>query len=267
MRRPRSGADSIVGEVASREGHAETTEGGHAPLPVLRRRVLLTGLVLLALAVLLTALVAVPGSRSVTQRADDGWYRLMIDLRWPPFVHFSKLLSALFGTAIDWPLGALVTLLIVARRRWLALTAWALTVLVSELCIGTIKSLIDRPRPPGSLIATSGASYPSGHAIASAVTAIGIVMALTTGRRRLRWMITAATADPGRHPGTPASLAKSPGRQTTLRTEPAKPPAWAQHRWPDSAAVMDKDQLCVIRIRAKARKAWPVAGAAGGLNC
>jgi membrane-associated phospholipid phosphatase len=192
MRRPRSGADSIVGEVASREGHAETTEGGHAPLPVLRRRVLLTGLVLLALAVLLTALVAVPGSRSVTQRADDGWYRLMIDLRWPPFVHFSKPLSALFGTAIDWPLRALVTLLIVVRRRWLALTSWALTVLVSELCIGTIKSLIDRPRPPGSLIATSGASYPSGHAIASAVTAIGIVMALTTGRRRLRWMIAAA---------------------------------------------------------------------------
>ena len=46
-------------------------------------------------------------------------------------------------------------------------------------------------RPPGSLIGTSGASYPSGHAIASAVTAIGIVMALTTGRRRLHWMIVA----------------------------------------------------------------------------
>ena len=192
MRRPRSGADSIAGEVASEQEHAEITKRGHAPLPALRRRVLLTGLVLLALAVLLTALVAVPGSRSVTQRADDGWYRLMIDLRWPPFVHFSKLVSTLFGTAIDWPIRALVTLLIVVRRRWLALTSWALTVLVSELCIGTIKSFIDRPQPPGSLIATSGASYPSGHAIASAVTAIGIVMALTTGRRRLRWMITAA---------------------------------------------------------------------------
>ena len=50
-----------------------------------------------------------------------------------------------------------------------------------------------RLEPTSALIATSGASYPSGHAIASAVTAIGIVMALTTGRRRLRWMIAAAS--------------------------------------------------------------------------
>jgi hypothetical protein len=197
MRRPRSGAESITGAIASREGHAETTKRGHAPLPVLRRRVLLTGLVLLALAVLLTALVAVPGSRSVTQRADDGWYRLMIDLRWPPFVHFSKLLSALFGTAIDWPLRALVTLLIVARRRWLALTAWALTVLVSELCIGTIKSLIDRPRPPGSLIATSGASYPS-------ATVDSQVPPAPTS--------TSTTLSRSRKPGTPA---RSPGHRLT----------------------------------------------------
>jgi undecaprenyl-diphosphatase len=50
---------------------------------------------------------------------------------------------------------------------------------------------VDRPRPPGALIATSGASYPSGHAIASAVTAIGVVMALTSGRRRLHAMVAA----------------------------------------------------------------------------
>jgi membrane-associated phospholipid phosphatase len=193
MRGPRSGDDALASQVASQGGHAETTEHVNTPVPVLRRRVLLTGLALLALAVLLTTLVAVSGSRSVMQRADDGWYRLMIDLRWRPFVDFSKLLSSLGGTAIDWPIRALVTLIIIVRRRWLALAAWALTVLVSELCIGLIKGFIDRPRPPGSLIATSGASYPSGHAIASAVTAIGIVMALTTGRRRLRWMIAAAS--------------------------------------------------------------------------
>jgi len=84
-----------------------------------------------------------------------------------------------------------VTLLIALRRHWLALAAWLVTVTVSEMCIGPIKALLDRPRPPGSLIGISGASYPSRHAIASAVTAIGIVMALTTGRRCLRWMIAA----------------------------------------------------------------------------
>jgi membrane-associated phospholipid phosphatase len=158
---------------------------------VLRRRVMVTGLVLLSLAVLLTAIVAVASTRSVAQRVDDWWYRLMIDIRWTPFVDISKGLSTLFSTAVDWPVRVVVTLVIALRRRWLALAAWVVTVAASELCIGPIKSLFDRPRPPGSLIATSGASYPSGHAIASAVTAIGIVMALTTGRRRLRWMIAA----------------------------------------------------------------------------
>jgi membrane-associated phospholipid phosphatase len=166
-------------------------EGTAASLPLLRRRVLVVGVVLLLLAVALTVVVAVSGPGSALQRADDGWYRLMVRHRYRGGVDVSKLLSTLFGTAIDWPVRLLVTALLVVRRRWLALTAWAVTVVVSELCIGPIKHLVDRPRPPGSLISTSGASYPSGHAIASAVTAIGIVMALTTGRRRLHWMLVA----------------------------------------------------------------------------
>jgi membrane-associated phospholipid phosphatase len=161
-----------------------------APLPVLRRRVLLAGLVLLGLAALVTALVAAPATPA-TQRVDDWWYRRMADLRWTPFVTVSKGLSTLFSTTVDWPIRAAVTVVIVARRHWLALAAWVATVAAGEACIGPIKSLIDRPRPPGSLVATSGAAYPSGHAIASAITAIGIVMALTTGRRRLHWMIVA----------------------------------------------------------------------------
>ena len=160
-------------------------------LPALRRRVMLTGVVLLGLGALLTATIAVPSTRSGVQRVDDWWYRLMIDSQWQPLVDIAKTLSKLFGTAIDWPIRAAVTLVIVLRRHWIALCAWVLTIAVSELCIGSIKSLIARPRPPGSLIATSASSYPSGHAIASAVTAIGIVMAITTGRRRLRWMIAA----------------------------------------------------------------------------
>jgi len=162
-----------------------------APLPALRRRVLVTGVVLFVLGLAVTALVAAASTRSAVQRVDDWFYSLMRDLHSAPAVSFSKVLSAVFGTAIDWPIRGLVTIVIAVRRRWLALASWVLTVALSELIIGPIKSLVDRPRPPGALIATSGASYPSGHAIASAVTAIGIVMALTTGRRRLWWMIVA----------------------------------------------------------------------------
>jgi membrane-associated phospholipid phosphatase len=158
---------------------------------MLRRRVLMTGVVLCALGIVVTLLVAIGAVWSVVQSIDNWWYRVMVDLRSAPFVNFSKVLSVAFGTAIDWPIRAVVTLIIALRRHWLALMSWLVTVGVSELCIGPIKTVIDRPRPPGSLIATSAASYPSGHAIASAVTAIGIVMALTTGRRRLQWMIIA----------------------------------------------------------------------------
>ena len=63
----------------------------------------------------------------------------------------------------------------------------------SELCIGPLKALIDRPRPPGALIVTHSASFPSGHAIAASVTAIGLVVVLVpAAARRTRWTIVAA---------------------------------------------------------------------------
>jgi membrane-associated phospholipid phosphatase len=158
------------------------------PLPVLRRRLLLAGIVLLLLGGALTAVVA---TSDVLRPVDDRFRELMVSLRWAPLVQVCKALSVVFGTAVLWPVRVLVTLTIAARRHWAALGAWLATVLLSELLIGPVKALVDRPRPPGPLIATSGASYPSGHAIASAVTAIGVVMALTSGRRRLHWMVTA----------------------------------------------------------------------------
>jgi membrane-associated phospholipid phosphatase len=162
-----------------------------APLPVLRRRVLVAGLVLLALAVALTVAVAAPATRGGLQRLDDGFRELMVGLRWGPAERGSTVLSAVFGAPVGWPLRGTATALIVLQRRWAALGAWVATVVAGEACTGPLKALIDRPRPPGALIETSGAAYPSGHAIASAITLIGLVMALTTGRRRLHWMIGA----------------------------------------------------------------------------
>jgi membrane-associated phospholipid phosphatase len=165
--------------------HSHTPE----PLPALRRRLLVAGLVLLVLAAVLTALVAfAPG---VVQPVDDAYRRAMEAARWGPAVRVGTWLAAAFGSSVLWPVRAVVTLIIAVRRRWLALGAWVLTVVLSEAAIGPVKALIDRPRPPGALIETSAASYPSGHAIASAVTAIGVVMALFTGRKRLHGMVAA----------------------------------------------------------------------------
>jgi membrane-associated phospholipid phosphatase len=161
---------------------------GADPLPVLRRRMLVAGLVLLVLGGALTVVVA---TSAVLQPLDDRFRELMVSAHWGPLVAVCKGLSIGFGTLVLWPVRLAVTAVIAFRRQWSTLLAWVLTVFLSELLIGPVKALVDRPRPPDPLVTTSAASYPSGHAIASAVTAIGVVMALTAGRRRLHWMVAA----------------------------------------------------------------------------
>jgi len=79
------------------------------------------------------------------------------------------------------------------KRRWLQFGAFLGATVASELCIGPLKAVIDRPRPPGALVVTDSPSFPSGHAIASAVTAIGLVVVLVPSwTRRTHWTIVAA---------------------------------------------------------------------------
>jgi hypothetical protein len=74
------------------------------------------------------------------------------------------------------------------RRQWWHLAAFAGAVLLLEILIGPLKAVYGRVRPPGSLVATNGASFPSGHPIAASVTVLAAVIALVPpGRRRVAW--------------------------------------------------------------------------------
>jgi membrane-associated phospholipid phosphatase len=74
------------------------------------------------------------------------------------------------------------------RRTWWHLAAFAAAIAASEVLIGTLKGIYDRARPPGSLVATSGASFPSGHSVAAPVTVVAAVIALVPAeRRRAMW--------------------------------------------------------------------------------
>lgn len=155
-----------------------------------RRRVLRASLLMLAGATLLTVLVT--AAPDVPQVVDDWFRERMLDLRWQPAVHVFEAISLLGATFVSWSLRGAAVLGMLIRRRYLQLTAFAGAVVTSELCIGPLKGLVDRPRPPGSLVSTTQASYPSGHAIAITVTAVGLVIALLPpGRRRLRWELLA----------------------------------------------------------------------------
>ena len=80
------------------------------------------------------------------------------------------------------------------RRRWWHLAAFAAAIVLSEVLIGSLKGIYDRARPPGSLVVTSGASFPSGHAIAASVTVVAAVIALIPAGRRRTWWGAAAVA-------------------------------------------------------------------------
>jgi membrane-associated phospholipid phosphatase len=139
---------------------------------------LAVGVALMGVGAVTTALVAVQRSRDSVQQADDAWYDLVQRTRSPLRTEVSRALDVGFGTTIDWTARVFVTAVLVRRRRWRALAGWAGTITLGELCIGPVKAAIDRARPPRPMTTTSDTSYPSGHAIAAATTAPGIVLAL-----------------------------------------------------------------------------------------
>jgi membrane-associated phospholipid phosphatase len=156
------------------------------------RRGLLVSGSLLAGAIAVTLLYVMPVTRPAVQDVDDAVWRFAGAVRNGPTTAVAVFLSWLGSGLVNWPLRIAAFLLLAWRRHWLRLAAFGLAVLTSELLIGTLKSTIDRPRPPGSLIETSGASFPSGHAVATAVTAVGLVLVLAPpGPRRWRWEVNA----------------------------------------------------------------------------
>lgn len=156
-----------------------------------RRHALVAGLVLLAVAAVLTVIVVADRTGSPLQRADDRWLERMEALRTPWLTRVANVMAVLGGPRVMAPLRIAVIAGLAWQRRWLQLGAFFGAVVTSELCIGPLKAMIGRPRPP-VLITPDSFSYPSGHAIAASVTAIGLVVVLVpAASRRTRWTIVA----------------------------------------------------------------------------
>ncbi len=156
------------------------------------RRGLLVSGCLLAGAAVVGLLVVLPATRPVVQEVDDAVWHLSGVVRNEPGTTLAVALSWLGSAEVNWPLRGAALLLLAWRRHWLRAAAFTLAVVTSELFIGPVKALTDRSRPPGSLIETTAASFPSGHAIATAVTAVGLVLVLASpGPSRWRWEVRA----------------------------------------------------------------------------
>jgi membrane protein DedA with SNARE-associated domain/membrane-associated phospholipid phosphatase len=122
----------------------------------------------------------------IAERLSVGW---LTDL--------AKAFTHLGSAAVVGSLAFLSGALLVARRRWAEL--WVLVAGAVLIVVGVheIKDLVDRPRPPGGPIGTSGSSFPSAHAAYSTFyvwLAVTIVMRLRPGMARGAAVVSAGIA-------------------------------------------------------------------------
>ena len=129
----------------------------------------------------------------VVGRFDASVHAWMDDVRNTPTTWLARALNVVGGGVVTIPLRAIASLVLLVRRRWRQLAAFALTWVASEVLLTVLKVAFHRGRPPGALVAIKGYSFPSGHAVAAAATAVALVLAfLPPGRGRRRWEVIAA---------------------------------------------------------------------------
>ena len=158
-----------------------------------QRHALIFGAVLLAIGAAMAVLVGADPVDPAFQGIDDRFLDWIVEHRTDVWIDIAKVVSVLGAPVVMVPLRLIVTVGLLWHRRWSQLGAWLGAIVTSELCIGPLKALLDRPRPPDPLIDTNSASFPSGHAIAASVTAIGLVVVLHPPvRERYRWTAVAA---------------------------------------------------------------------------
>jgi membrane-associated phospholipid phosphatase len=141
--------------------------------------------VVVVLTVGVFAAVADHGTLTSIRRLDDAWLRLMVSGRALPLTAIAKVFNLLGLVYVTVPARLVVAGFLALRRRWWHLAAFTAAVVLSEVLIGVLKGIYERARPPGSLVVTTGASFPSGHAVAASATVVAAVIALVPpGRRR-----------------------------------------------------------------------------------
>jgi len=159
-----------------------------------RATAVLAGLVMAVTAAVFAA-VANRAALAHIQRVDNFWLRAMVGDRLGPVTAVAKVFNILGLVYVTLPVRLALAAYLAFRRRWWHLASFAAAIVFSEILLGPLKAAYDRPRPPGPLVATTAASFPSGHAVAASVTAIAAVIALVpSGNRRIGWGLAASFA-------------------------------------------------------------------------
>ena len=138
--------------------------------------------------------IGVPGLHDLVQPLDEWFRELAIQLEWQPAVDVADTLRVVGSAWVMVPFEIAIGALLIFRRRWHALVYWAASVGLVYAFVWIAKALYDRPRPPDSLVETTGASFPSGHSATAAVVALGLVLLFAPiVKTRWHWFVAAAS--------------------------------------------------------------------------
>jgi undecaprenyl-diphosphatase len=118
---------------------------------------------------------------------DRSWSEAMHDLETPLLTHLALVLNWLGRGLGRASALALVGLLLLRRRRWLALVAFAVAESLAPLLSALLKVLVDRARPHAGLVHPAGSAFPSGHVTYAGATCVALVLLFTTPGTRRRW--------------------------------------------------------------------------------
>jgi membrane-associated phospholipid phosphatase len=146
-----------------------------------------------ALAVFAALTVAVTSNRSLA--FDSRAFETAHDLRAPWLDTAAKIVTTLGLIVIVGAAVFLTAVLLYRRRHALRAAALALGAAVAWVSVWITKWAVDRPRPPGPLVHTSGQSFPSGHAANSiGWLALAIALGAVIPNRAARTAAVAAGA-------------------------------------------------------------------------
>jgi len=172
----------------------DTEDGGPQEHPLLGTplRDTIVTILLAVVTATLFILMANDVARDSIQRMDDAFAGRMVSIRAGRLTFVAKVFNLLGLVIVMLPIRLVIAGFLAFRRRWWHFAAFVSAMVLSEISIGTLKALYDRPRPLGSLVHTSGGSFPSGHAVAATVTVVAAVIALLPeGRGRYAWGLAA----------------------------------------------------------------------------
>jgi membrane-associated phospholipid phosphatase len=138
--------------------------------------------------VLLMAVLVPAGPLSI----DRAWSEAMQDHQRPLLKDLALVFNALgrgIGLAVSL---AVIAVVLLRARRWLALVAFAIVEGLAPLSSALLKALTDRARPPDGVVQPHGTSFPSGHTTYAGATCVALVLLFTTPGPRRGWWWTLA---------------------------------------------------------------------------